>query len=43
MAHASQFIGHSEELAKRVREQRATIGEKYGVTYAEEFHLSINR
>jgi LmbE family N-acetylglucosaminyl deacetylase len=43
MAHASQFIGHADQLAQRVREQRATIGQKYDVTYAEEFHLSINR
>ena len=43
MAHASQFIGRTDEIAQRVREQRATIGQKYGVTYAEEFHLSVNR
>jgi LmbE family N-acetylglucosaminyl deacetylase len=43
MAHASQFVGRADELAQRVREQRASIGEKYGVPYAEEFHRSINR
>jgi LmbE family N-acetylglucosaminyl deacetylase len=43
MAHASQFVGRTDEIAQRVREQRATIGQKYGVTYAEEFHLSVNR
>lgn len=43
MEHASQFIGRSNEVAQRVREQRATIGQKYGVSYAEEFHLSVNR
>lgn len=42
-AHASQLAGRTEEVAKRVREQRSTIGQKYGVAYAEEFHLSINR
>jgi len=43
LAHASQLAGRAEEVTKRVREQRSTIGQKYGVAYAEEFHLSINR
>jgi LmbE family N-acetylglucosaminyl deacetylase len=43
LAHASQFVGRVDEVVKRVREQRATIGQKYGVAYAEEFHLALNR
>src|SRR5258708_12655357 len=42
MAHASQFVGRTDEIAQRVREQRATIGQKYRVTYADEFHLPLN-
>ena len=43
MAHASQFVGRADEVAKRVREQRATVGQKYNVAYAEEFHFALNR
>jgi len=43
MAHASQFIGHADEVAQRIRERLGEVGQKYGVDYAEEFHLSENR
>jgi LmbE family N-acetylglucosaminyl deacetylase len=43
LAHASQFIGHADEVAKNVRERLGEVGKQYGVEYAEEFHLSINR
>ncbi len=43
MAHASQFVGHADEVAKRVRERHAESGQKYGVPAVEEFHLSENR
>lgn len=43
LAHASQFVGRTDEVAKRVRQMRAEIGQKYDVAYAEEFHLSVNR
>lgn len=43
LAHASQFVGHSDEVAQRVRELHAALGQKYGVAYAEEFYLARQR
>jgi len=42
MAHASQFGKRAPQVEQRVREQRALIGKKYDVAYAEEFHLTKN-
>jgi LmbE family N-acetylglucosaminyl deacetylase len=43
MAHASQFINRSGEVAQRIRERLNELGKQYGVDYAEDFHLSENR
>ena len=43
MCHESQFIGHTEELAKMMRSRVADLGKKYWVEYAEEFHRTDSR
>jgi LmbE family N-acetylglucosaminyl deacetylase len=43
LAHASQFPERGDEVIQRVRERLAEVGQRYGVEYAEDFHLSINR
>lgn len=42
LAHASQYIGRTEVAARQLRKQRARIGKKYNVAYAEEFHRALN-
>jgi LmbE family N-acetylglucosaminyl deacetylase len=43
MAHASQFVGHAEEVAERIRSRLSEAGKQYGVAFAEEFHFAENR
>lgn len=43
LAHASQFTGHADQVARRVRELHAALGQKYGVAYAEEFYFARQR
>jgi len=42
-AHASQIGEEYVEIEKWLRAMSATIGQRYGVTYAEEFHHVKNR
>ncbi len=42
-AHASQLGEHVDESLQRARERLADVGQRYGVAYAEDFHLSFNR
>ena len=43
MAHASQFVGHADEIAQRIRDWMGEAGKKYSVAFAEEFHHAENR
>jgi LmbE family N-acetylglucosaminyl deacetylase len=42
LAHTSQFIGRTDKISQLIRERLSEAGKRYGVAFAEEFHLSEN-
>ena len=43
LAHKSQFPGRFDEIMQMIRTRSAELGEKYGVSYAEDFHFTENK
>jgi LmbE family N-acetylglucosaminyl deacetylase len=43
LAHKSQFLNKYDEITQMIRTRSAELGEKYGVSYAEDFHFTENK
>jgi LmbE family N-acetylglucosaminyl deacetylase len=43
LAHKSQFPDRYDEITQMIRTRSAELGEKYGVSYAEDFHFTENK